>query len=118
MYALYGSARSSGCERQGSEDEYKPGTCEELLKWKFAHLTLWTSSCGPLQQARIVCWAQPLLVGKVCAVSATGITGPELYLLETRRDRTRGLTQLQGACRPLYAFLAVKYGTAPSSMHC
>ena len=38
MYALYGSARSSGCERQGYEDEYKPGTCEELLKWKFAHL--------------------------------------------------------------------------------
>lgn len=29
------------------------------------------------------------------------MTGPELYLLETRRDRTRGLTQLQGACGPL-----------------
>jgi len=24
--------------RQGYEDAYKPGTCEELLKWKFAHL--------------------------------------------------------------------------------
>ena len=23
---------------QGYADPYKPGTCEELLKWKFAHL--------------------------------------------------------------------------------
>ena len=46
------------------------------------------------------------------------MTGPELYLLETRRDRTRGLTQLQGACRPPNAFLGVMYGTADSSMHC
>ena len=30
------------------------------------------------------------------------MTGPELYLLETRRDRTRGLTQLQGACRQYF----------------
>lgn len=51
-------------------------------------------------------------------MSASAVTGPELYLLETRRDRTRGLTQLQGACRPHSSFYACVYGTAFCFLQC
>ncbi|KAK9842283.1 hypothetical protein WJX81_004542 [Elliptochloris bilobata] len=58
---------------QGYEDHYKPGTCEELLKWKFAHLN------------------------SVDFMFRSTAAGPELYLLETRKNRPRGLALLQGA---------------------
>ena len=95
---------ASGCERQGYEDDYKPGTCEELLKWKFAHL----NSVDFLLRSTAAGTARSAVLGillawwVVCAEGSVETTGPELYLLETRRDRTRGLTLLQGPCRPLF----------------
>ena len=31
-------AQHHACVLQGAEDKYEVGTCNELLKWKFAHL--------------------------------------------------------------------------------